>query len=44
MVNSLSLGLVLWSGLGLRRMFNGLGLGLVLCCGHRLEFLVCALA
>ena len=28
MVNFLGLGLGLWSGLSLRRMFNGLGLGL----------------
>ena len=44
MVNGLSLGLVLWSGLRLRGVVNGLGLSLGLWSGLRLRVLVCALA
>ena len=42
MVNGLSLGLGIWSGLRLRGVVNGLGLSLRLWSGLRLRVLVCA--
>ena len=42
MVNGLSLGLGIWSGLRLRGVVNGLGLSLGLWSGLRLRVLVCA--
>ena len=42
MVNGLSLGLVLWSGLRLRGVVNGLGLSLGLWSGLRLRVMVWA--
>ena len=43
MVNGLSLGLGLWSGLRLRGVVNGLGLSLGLWSGFTLRVLGCAL-
>ena len=42
MVNGLSLGLGIWSGLRLRGVVNGLGLSLGLWSGLMLRVLVCA--